>query len=64
MMEDQAADARFRIHHHPVGQLHADLLGLQQLEDPALIVEVRARRIPEAVALAAIARREEVLKLQ
>ena len=35
--------------------------GLQQLPDPLLIVQIRTRRIAEAVALAAILRREPLV---
>ena len=41
MMEDHRADAGLRLHHHAFGQLHADFLGLQQLPDALLIVQVR-----------------------
>src|SRR5207244_5413693 len=61
MVEHQRAHARLRVHHHAVGEPHADIFGLQQLPEALLVVEVRARRITEAVALAAIARREPLL---
>ena len=55
MMEYQGTDTGLRIHHEPLGQLHADFLRPQQLPDARLVFEIGARRIPEAVALAAIA---------
>src|SRR5215475_9652430 len=56
MMEDQRADAGFRIHHEAFGELNADFFGPQELPDAGLILQVGASRITEAVALAAIAR--------
>ncbi len=61
MVEHQRADARFGVHHASVGEAHADVLGPQELPDGLLILQVRAGRISEAVALAAIARREALV---
>src|SRR5262249_50238394 len=56
MMEDQRADAGFRIHHEAFGELNADFFKPQELPDAGLILQIRANRITEAVALTAIAR--------
>src|SRR5580700_95882 len=61
MVEDQCADAGFRVHHHAFSQPHANIFGPEQLPDSLLVVQVGASRIAEAVALAAIARREAFL---
>src|SRR5882762_9317531 len=58
MMEHHRADASFRVHHHPFGQLHADFFRLQKLPEADLVVEVGASRISKAVALPAITRSE------
>src|ERR1700731_1373473 len=60
MMEDKRADAGFRIHHHPFRKVDADLLGAEEHPDAGLVFEIGASGIAEAVALAAIARREAV----
>jgi hypothetical protein len=56
LMKHQCADAGFGIHHHPFGELHANIFRFQKLPDPGLVLKVRARRITETVALAAVAR--------
>ena len=61
MMEHQGADAGLRVHHHAFGKLDADFFRAAATSTALLIVEIRARRIAEAVALAAIARREALL---
>jgi len=55
MVEHQRRDARLGVHHVPLGEVDADLLGTQGLEETALEGEVRAGRVAEAVALAAVA---------
>ena len=61
MMEYQSAHAGFRLHHHAFRQLHADLIGIEQLPDALLVVQVRACRIPEAVSFATISGSEPLL---
>src|SRR6266567_4071855 len=61
MLKNQRTHARFRLHHHAFRKFHADFFRTQQLPDPLLVVEIRARRIAEAVALAAVPRREAFL---
>jgi hypothetical protein len=56
LMKHQCADAGFGIHHHPFGELHANIFRFQKPPDPGLVLKVRARRITETVALAAVAR--------
>src|SRR6267154_2732393 len=58
MMEHHRADASFRVHHHPFGQLHSDFFLLQKLPEADLVVEVGASRIAKAVAFPAITRSE------
>src|ERR1700758_435004 len=58
MMEDERADAGLGIHHHSFREVDVDLFGVEQGPDSSLVFEVRAGRIAEAVALAAIARGE------
>ena len=55
MMENQRADARFRIHHESFRQLNANFFRLQQLPESYLIFEIRTGRVAKAVALPAIA---------
>src|SRR5690242_20178779 len=55
VMEDHRTDAGFGIHHESFGELHADVLGFEQLPDGGLIFQAGASRIAEAVALAPIA---------
>jgi hypothetical protein len=38
VMEGERADAGFRVHHHALGELHADFLRTQQLPNAHLIV--------------------------
>src|SRR5262249_39122217 len=61
MVKDQRTHARLRLHHHAFGQTHADLLWMQQLPDPLLIVKVLTRAVSEAVPLATIARGKALL---
>src|SRR3954452_3289840 len=61
-VEDQRRDARLGVHHVPFGEVDADLLWAQGLEQLALEGEVRAGGVAEAVALAAIAGGELVLQ--
>src|ERR1700722_8265019 len=60
MMEDEGADAGFRVHHHAFGEVDADFLRTQEEPDAGLVFEVRTSRITKTVALAAIARGEAV----
>ena len=53
-MKNHGTETGFRVHHHAFGQAYADFRGLQKLPQTLLIVEIRARRIAEAVTLAAI----------
>jgi hypothetical protein len=62
MLEHQRRDTRLGVHHVPLGQVDADLLGAQGLEQLALEGEVRAGGVAEAVALAAIAGGELVFR--
>ena len=55
MMEDEGADAGFRVHHHPFGEVNSDFFGTQEEPDTGLVFEIRTSGIAEAVALAAIA---------
>src|ERR1035437_3350262 len=61
MVEDDGAYAGFRLHHHAFGQLHADVFGPEQFPHALLIVQVGARRVAEAVALAVILRCEAIV---
>src|SRR6185295_13070779 len=54
MMKYQCTHAGFRLHHHAFGQLHTDLLGSKQFPDALLVVQIRTRRIPEAITFASI----------
>jgi len=55
MMKDQGRDGGFGVHHVAVGQLDADFRGdVEQPEEFMLIGEVRAGRIAEGDAHAAI----------
>ena len=63
-MEHERRDARFGVHHVPLGQFDADLLGAQGLEELALEGEVGAGGVAEAVALAAVVGGELVLQGQ
>src|ERR1700735_3322377 len=56
MVEDQGADAGFRIHHHAFGEMHADFFGPQEHPDAGLVVEAGASWIAAAVTLPAVAR--------
>jgi hypothetical protein len=58
MLEHQRRDAHLGVHHVPFGEVDADLLGAQGLEQLALEGEIRAGGVAEAVALAAIAASE------
>ncbi len=62
MVEHQRRDARLGVHHVPFGEVDADFLGAQGLEELALEGEVRAGGVAEAVALAAVAGGELVLQ--
>ena len=61
VVEHQRAHAGFRIHHHALGEVHADVFGVEQSEEALLVVQVGAGRIAEAVTLAAVFRREAVV---
>src|SRR5580704_3953258 len=54
MMKHQRADARLRIHHEALGELHADLFRFQELPNPSLVFQCGARGIAEAVTLPSI----------
>src|SRR5579864_7771198 len=54
VVEHHGADARLRVHHHALGQVHADFFGLQQRPEALLVIEVGTCGIPEAVPLAAV----------
>src|SRR5882724_12870830 len=58
MLKRKRAYTRFRIHHEPYRQLHADIFRLQQFPEPSLVLKVRTCRIAEAISLATVARRE------
>ena len=58
MVEDQRADAGFRVHHEAFRKLHADFFRLEQFPNASLIFQVGASRIAETVTLAPIARSE------
>ncbi len=60
MMEHERAHAGFWVHHEAFGQLHANLLRLQQLPDAGLILQGGAGGVAEAVAAASIFRSEAV----
>src|SRR6202040_1280551 len=62
VMQHQRRDAGLGVHHVALGQLDADLLGAEDREELALEGEVRAGRVAEAVALAAVARGERLLQ--
>src|SRR5579884_4251928 len=61
MMEDQRGNARFGLHHESFRQMDPDFFGMKHVPELRLVLEVGARRISEAVALAAIARREALV---
>ena len=52
MGEHDGADAGFGVHHEAFGQVHADVFGAEQLEQPCLVFQVGAGRVAEAVAAA------------
>src|SRR5688500_1911487 len=56
MMKDQRAHAGLGLHHHALGKMAANLFRPEQFPDALLVVEIRTRRVAEAIALAAIAR--------
>ena len=60
VMEDDGGDARLRIHHAAVGQLHADLLRPQHTEEDLLVLEPGAGGVTERVPLPVIVRLEPV----
>src|SRR5580693_2253738 len=60
MMEDEGADAGFRVHHHAFGEVDADFLRTQEEPDAGLIFEIGASWIAKAVTLATVARSEAV----
>jgi len=59
-MEDEGADAGFRVHHHAFGEVDADFLRTQEEPDAGLIFEIGASWIAKAVTLATVARSEAV----
>src|SRR6266545_2832427 len=62
MVEHERRDARLGVHHVSLGELDADLLRPQSVEQLPLEREVGTGRIAEAVALAAVAGGELVLR--
>src|SRR5579864_6308280 len=60
MVENEGADAGFRVHHHALGEVDTDFLRAQEQPDAGLIFEIWASGIAKAVTLAAIARGEAV----
>ena len=42
MVEDQRGDRRLRVHHEAFGETESHLLGLQQVEQDALVGEIKA----------------------
>src|SRR5205814_3996547 len=60
MVEHQRGHRRLGVHHEAFGQCHADLLGVEESPQRGLIGEVRARRIAEGHANAAVASLELV----
>src|SRR5439155_17656672 len=60
VLKYNCTDACFRVHHAAVGQLHADFFWLQSSPNPCLILEIRPRRIAEAVTLSTVARSESL----
>src|SRR3954471_8186514 len=60
VVEDDGGDARLGVHHAAVGQLHADVGRVEDAEEDLLIVEARAGRIAEGVALPVVVRLEAV----
>ena len=58
MVKCQRAHACLRVHHESLGQFHADFFRPQQLPNACLVLQVRTRRIPKTVALAAVPRGE------
>src|SRR2546430_16386770 len=60
MVEHQRGHRRLGIHNEAFGQCHADLLGVEESPQRGLIGEVRARRIAEGHANAAVASLELV----
>jgi hypothetical protein len=61
VVKQQRAGARFLIRHESIGELHAELFQPQQFPDACLILEIRTRRMTEAVEFLAIARSEAPL---
>ena len=55
---------RFGIHHLALRQRHTDLVRAKRCKERSLASQVRARRIPERIPLARIARAEQVLLRQ
>src|SRR5689334_5376072 len=49
MVKHQRRDRRLGLHHAAVGELHADLLGPERLEELLLILEARAGGVAERV---------------
>src|SRR3974390_3781323 len=58
VVKDQCTDACFCIHHESVRQLPANLFRLEQLPEPRLILQIRARRIAKTVPFALVLRSE------
>src|SRR5580693_7767599 len=56
MMKYERAYAGFWVHHEALGELHADFFRLEELPHSGLVLEIGARGITEAIALAAIPR--------
>src|SRR5262244_2745741 len=50
VMEDEGGYRGLRIHHESLGQPHPDLLGMEQVEEDALVGEVRAGRVAKGHA--------------
>src|SRR3954471_11655365 len=54
VVEHEGGHGRLRLHHAAVGELDADLLRPQRLEEQLLVLQPGARRIPEREALALV----------
>src|SRR4029077_19964734 len=64
VVEDQRRDRGLRVHHEALGETEPDLPRIEQVEQDALIGEVRARRVAEGNAEPAVVGLELFGKLE
>ena len=62
MVEDEGGDAGFGVHHVAFGEVHADVRGLEGIEELLLAGEVGAGGVAETVTFAPVAAGKTVLR--